>query len=133
MVLQRVDFAGQLLNAIKRHDADLGIFQRHGVTGVVVIDDAVQSDHFAGHLEAGHLIAPVFGRDTGFEKSGADGVERSEFVAIVNSAVPRLILRRMATTSSIRSSSSWVQPHGHAQLPQIAVGQATLMACEIHT
>jgi hypothetical protein len=45
---------------------------------VVVVDDAVQPDDFAGHLKARHLVAPVLGGDAGLEEAGADGIERRE-------------------------------------------------------
>jgi hypothetical protein len=72
----RADLARQLLDAVEGHDADLGVFQRHGVTGVAVVDDAVQPDDLAGHLEARDLVAPVLGGDAGLEEAGADGIQR---------------------------------------------------------
>ena len=46
------------------HDAHFGIFQCHGVAGMVV-HDAVRTNDLASHLEAGDLVAPIFSRDTG--------------------------------------------------------------------
>jgi hypothetical protein len=56
--------------------ADLRVFQRHRVAGVAVGADAVQPEQFAGHLEAGDLVAPVFRRDAGLEEAGAHRIQR---------------------------------------------------------
>ena len=83
MRLQGWHFARERLNAVKGHDADLGVFQRNGVAGVAVAHDAVQPDDFARHLKACDLVASVFSEDAGFEEAGAYGVERREGRAVV--------------------------------------------------
>jgi hypothetical protein len=40
--------------------------------------DAVEAEQFAGHLEAGDLIAPVLDQHVGLEEAAADGVDRLE-------------------------------------------------------
>ena len=110
--------------------ADLRVFQRHGVAGVAVGADAVQAQQFAGHLEAGDLVAAVLGRDAGLEEAGAHRVERLEVVA---GAEQRLAARHRAARGD-----HGVQPvqllvghaHRQAQLAQVAAGAGDLEGLE---
>ena len=79
VVLQGVDFAGNLFNAVKRHDANFSILQRNRIAGVVIVNDAVQSNHFPSHLKPGYLVTTIFCVDAGFEKTCANGIQRGEF------------------------------------------------------
>ena len=83
MALHRRNVAREFFNAVKGHEADLGVFERNGVAGVVVAGNAVQAQHLAGHLKAGDLLVPVFGRHIGLEKPGANGKQVGEFFAVV--------------------------------------------------
>jgi hypothetical protein len=81
VALQIRELARQVLELVVRDDADLGVFQRHGVAGVAVGTDAVEAQQFAGHLEARDLVAAVFAGHAGLEEAGAHRVERGEALA----------------------------------------------------
>ena len=82
MALQGVDLPRQFLNAVKRHDAHLGIFQRYGVAGMVVVHNAIQPHYLTCHLETGHLVPAVFRGHASLEKTGPDRIEAGKFLAI---------------------------------------------------
>jgi hypothetical protein len=90
--LQGVDLSGQVLDAVERHDANLCIFQRYSVTGVVVIHDTVEADYLPGHLKAGDLVSTIFRRDTGLEKPSANGVQAGELLTIAKQGASTLDL-----------------------------------------
>ena len=132
MVLQGLDLARQMLNLVKRHDAHLGVFQGHGIAGVVVADDAVQTHDFTCHLKAGDLLAPVFGGDKGFEKPRADGVQGVEAVAIAEQIGTALDFALGLDHFFDAQQILIAQSHGHAQLAQVAVGTSDFDGRWVH-
>ena len=132
VVLQGRDFAGQFFDAVERHDADLGILQRHRVTGVVVIHDAVQPDDLPRHLKACDLVAAVFGGHTGLEKTGADGVQGREGLAIAKQRATALDLAADSNDLVNALQLLFVQAHGHAQLAEVAVGAGDFDGERVH-
>ena len=79
VALQRDHFSRELFHAIKRHHTDFSIFERHGVASVLVIHNAVQTNHLSRHLKPRDLVFPVFRDHAGFEKTGANGKKAGEF------------------------------------------------------
>ena len=132
MVLQGVDFPRDLFDAVKRHDADFGVFQRHRVAGVVIIDDAVEPDHLAGHLEAGHLVPAILGSNAGLEEACADGVQGGELLAVAEKRGATLDLAAHGNNFLDPVQFLRVQPHGHAQFPQIAAGTCDFDGLDVH-
>ncbi len=130
LVLQALHLAGELLEPAEGDHADLAVFKGDGVARVVPGADAVQAQHFAGHLEAGDLVAPVLKDHVGLEGPGADRVDRLEGVA--PEAVEVLLALDLAsgppTSSSSRSTSLGSRPKRQAQLPQVALEQAVLIS-----
>ena len=63
-----MDFARQDFQPGEGDGADLAVFERDGVAGVMFGADAVEAEQFAGHLEAGDLVAAVFEQHVGLEK-----------------------------------------------------------------
>ena len=49
---------------------------------MLIVHNAVEANDFAGHLKASHLVSAIFGGQRCFEKAGANGVERGEFIAV---------------------------------------------------
>jgi hypothetical protein len=121
MVLQGIDFARQVFDLVKRHHTDFSVLQGDGITGVVVIDDAVQADDLAGHLEAGDLVATVFGGDTGLEEPGADRIQRGEVLTVAEKGCPALDLAPYRDDFIDLVQIGRGQAHRHAKLAQIAV------------
>src|SRR4051812_19263021 len=76
VALQVGELARQVLQLLIGNDADLRVFQRHGIAGVTVGADAVQPEQLARHLEAGDLVPPVFGRHPGLEEARAHRIDR---------------------------------------------------------
>jgi hypothetical protein len=96
----------------------------------MVVDDAVQPDDLAGHLEAGDLVAAVLGGDAGLEEAGADGVQAGEPVSpLRNSGCAALDLAPVGHQVVDAVEFFRAQAHRHAQLAQVAVGAGTLMIC----
>ena len=132
MVLQCVDFARQFLDAVERHDADFSIFERHGIAGVVVIHNTVQTDDFAGHLKARDLVAPVLRRHAGLEEACAYGKQRGELLAIAKQRGASLDLAPYRHHIIDALELIVVQAHRHAQFTQIAVGARHLECLRRH-
>ena len=122
MALQGCDFAREFFDAVKRHHADFGIFQCHGVTSVVVIDDAIQAYHLAGHLKSRNLVAPVFCGHAGFEKTGANGIKRRERLTIAKQRAPTLDLAPCGHDVINAFELIVIEAQWHAKLSQITVG-----------
>jgi hypothetical protein len=55
------------------------------------------------------------------------------FSPLRNSVAPRFILRRLATTLSMRSSSVWLKPIGMHSSRKLQLEQATLMVFEFNS
>jgi len=122
MGLQSRHFARQLFDALKWHHADLGVFKGHGVASVAVVDDSVQANDFARHLKAGHLVAPIFRGDAGFEKTGANGKQRGERLAVAKQCAASFDLAAYRNDVIDALELLLIQPHRHAQLAQVAIG-----------
>ncbi len=58
----------------------------------MIVNNAIQANDFPRHLKAGDLVATVLGGDTGFEKSGANGVQRGEIFTVLKQHVATLDL-----------------------------------------
>ncbi|MPN40873.1 hypothetical protein SDC9_188413 [bioreactor metagenome] len=80
-MLQVVDLARQAFQAVERDRADLAVFQRDRVAGVMFGADAVEAEQLAGHLETGYLVAAVLKQHVGLEEAAADGVNGIETLA----------------------------------------------------
>ena len=132
VVLQCRDFARQLFDAIERHDTHFGVFERDGIAGVVIVDDAIQSDDFTGHLKARDLIASVFRGDAGLEKPGTDGIERSERLAIAKQRTSPLDFSSYSHDFINPLQLLLVQTNGHAEFSQVAVGAGDFDGLRIH-
>ena len=132
MVLQRIHLAGEFFDALEGHDAHFGIFQCHGVAGMVVIDDAVQTNDLASHLEAGDLVAPIFSRDTGLEEPRAYGKQRGEGFTVAEQGAAALDFpthgHHVVNTSQLLIGES----QRHAKLTQIAIGAGNLDGLRCH-
>jgi hypothetical protein len=79
------------------------------------------------------MISPaIFGGQAGFEKAGADGVQRGELFAIgeQGAAAFDFAAHRHQIIESIQVLI--VQAHGHAQLAQVAVGAGDFDGLWIH-
>ena len=99
-----------------------------GVAGVMVIHDAIQTNDFTGHLESCDLVATIFCRHAGLEEARANGIQRGESFSVAEKrSAARLILRRTATTSSMRCSCSSLSPTGMQSSRRLQLEQATLM------
>jgi hypothetical protein len=85
--LQVRKLARKLFQLMVGDDADLGVLERHGIAGVAVGADAVQAEQFAGHLEAGDLVAAILGGHAGLEEAGAHGVQRRKGLAGMEQAL----------------------------------------------
>ena len=122
MVLQGVDLTRDFLDPVKRHDADFGIFQRHRITAVVVIDDPIEPDDFASHLKAGHLITPFLGGHAGFEKAGTNRIERGKGFTVAEQGTAALDFapHRHHIVDALHLFAG--QPHRQTQFAQVAVG-----------
>ena len=132
VVLQGIDLARQLLVAVVGHDADLGVFQRHGITGVAVAHDAIQTDDFAGHLAARDLVAPVFGGDAGLEEARANGIQRGESFSVAEKRSAAFDLAPHGYHFVDALQLLFVEPHRHAKLTEIAVGAGDFDGERIH-
>jgi hypothetical protein len=132
MVLQGRDLAGQVLQLVEGHDADLGVLQGHGIAGVVVVDDAVQADDLAGHLEARDLVAAVLGGHAGLEEARADGIQRGEGFAVAKQQAAALDLAARGHDVVDALHLLGIQAHGHAQLAQVAVGTGCFDGLKVH-
>lgn len=131
MALQGCDFAREFFDAVKRHHADFGIFQCHGVTSVVVIDDAIRPITSCGHLKARNLVAPVFCGHAGFEKTGANGIKRRERLAIAKQRAPTLDLAPCGHDVINAFELVVVRPSGMQSSRRLQLEQATLMVCGV--
>ncbi|MNV36651.1 hypothetical protein D3C71_1281390 [compost metagenome] len=132
MVLQGGDFAGQLFDAVKRHDADFRVFQGHCIAGVVVIHDAIKADDLACHLKTRDLVTPVFGGHTCFEEAGSNGIERSEGFAVAEKGSTAFDLAANGNDLVNALQLFLAQPHRHAQLAQVAVGAGDFDGERVH-
>jgi hypothetical protein len=99
---------------------------------VVIIHDAVQADDFPSHLKASDLIAAIFGRDAGFEKTGPDSIERSKFFPVTEQG--RSAFDFAARGHDLINTVKFfgVQPHGHAQFTKVAVGAGNFDGLGVH-
>ena len=93
------------------------------------MNNAIQANDFPRHLKAGDLVATVLGGDTGFEKSGANGVERGEIFTVLKQHVATLDLAPGGDHLFNALHLLAVQAHGHAQFAQIAIGAGNLYGC----
>ena len=120
VTLQAGQFAAQLFQPVEWDFADFAVFQCHGIAGVGVGADRVQPDDLAGHLEAGHLFAPVLMQHLGLEETGADGIQRTERLAAA--------VQIFAATKGALEAGQCIKPlhlvpvqiDGKAELAQIA-------------
>jgi hypothetical protein len=99
---------------------------------VLVVHDAIHANDFAGHLKARDLVSAVFGGQAGFEKSGANGVQRSELVAVGEQGGAAFDLAPNGDQVVQSVQVMVVQAHGHAQLAQVAVGTGDFDGLWIH-
>ena len=129
LVLQAFDLAGQFFKAAERNHADLAVFEGNGIAGVALRADAVETKDFAGHLEAGHLVAAVLQDDVGFEGAGADRVDRLE--AVARAVEMLLALDLAAGTDELVElvDLPGVKAERQAQLAQVALGAGRLGLC----
>jgi hypothetical protein len=84
-------------------------------------------------LKASDLIAAVFGGQTGLEKTGANGVERSEFFTVGEQGVTTFDFAAHGNQVVQTGQILVGQSHWHAQLPQIAVGAGDFDSLGIHS
>ena len=90
LVLQVGELTRELLQLAIGDHADLRVLECNGVAGVAVCADAIEAQQLACHLKARDLVATVFRRDAGFEKTRAHRVNRFERVARVKEGVSAL-------------------------------------------
>jgi hypothetical protein len=132
MVLQGIDFARQFFDAIEGHDAHFRIFEGDGVACVMIVDDAVEPNDFTGHLKTRNLVTPVFRSDAGLEKTGANGIERSEGLSVAKECGATLDLSSHGHDVINALQLLFVQTYGHAQFSQVAVGTGDFDGLRIH-
>jgi len=132
MMLQGADFARQIADTVKGHDADLGVLQRHRAAGVAVVDYPVQANDFTGHLKTRHLFAATFGIDEGLEAAGADGKQGFEGFAVAKQRGAALDLA--ACGHHLVDAGQLPRAHAlrHAQLTQVAVGTNHFHGLRVH-
>lgn len=122
MLLQRADFAGNLFDPVEGHDADLRLFQRNGVAGVLLVGDAIEAHDLAGHLKAGDLITAVLGGLAGLEKPSSYYIQRGERLAVVKQGSTSLDTAALCDQLVDPPQFHLIEPDRHAQLTQTAVG-----------
>jgi len=132
VMLQGIDLAREVLNLPEGHSANFGVFQRDSVTGMGVVDDAIQTDDFTRHLETRDLIAAIFRGDTSFEKTRSNRIQMGKFFSVVK--------QRFSTFDLASGSNDTVNPlqlflrqtDGHAELAHVAVGARNFECFVIH-
>jgi hypothetical protein len=117
---------------VEGHHADLGVFQCHGVAGMAVVDDAVQADDLARHLEAGHLVAAIGGGDAGLEEARAHGVQRGECFAGGKQRTAALDAPPRGDEAVKLVHFLVVEAHGQAQFTQVATRAGDLDVMDVH-
>ena len=132
MVLQRAEFARERFDPVERHHADLGVFQRHGIAAVMVVDDAIHAEDLARHLETRDLVASIHRGHPGLEEARAHGIERGEAVAVVEQRAAALDTLARADHAIEPAHLVRIQAHGHAELAQVATGTGHFDAVYIH-
>jgi len=132
MRLEGGDLAREFLDAVKGHHADFGVFEGDRIAGVVVVDDAIEPDDLARHLKTGHLVTTIFGGQAGLEEAGAYGIQRGELLAIGEEGGASLDLAACGHQVVEPVHVLAAEPHGHAQLPQIAVGAGDFDGLSVH-
>ncbi|MNT18236.1 hypothetical protein D3C72_1534270 [compost metagenome] len=81
LLLQRRQVCRQGLQLAHADHADFGVLQRGGIGGMLHLAQPVETDNFAGQVEAGNLRAAVFSGDVGLERAKAHGIDRGERIA----------------------------------------------------
>ena len=122
MCLQGSHFARNFLQPIKRHDANLRIFECNGIASVVIIDDAIQANDFACHLKACHLIPAIFGCYASFEKTRANGIQRREGFSVAKQRCSTFDFAAGCHNVINALQLLLTQADRHAEFAQIAVG-----------
>ena len=126
MALQSHHFTRQLLDSVKRHDTNFGIFKRYCIAGVDIFHNAVKADDFTRHLKASDLIASILGRNRGFEKTGADRKQRRKFFSVAVQPGTPFDLAANRNNVLYFFQLIGLKTHGHAQFTQIAAGASNL-------
>jgi hypothetical protein len=99
---------------------------------VLVVHDAVQTDDLARHLKARDLVASVFGGQTGFEKTGSNGVQRGELFTVGEQGGSAFDFPTDSHQIVQAVQVVVAQTHGHAQLAQVAIGAGDVDELGIH-
>jgi hypothetical protein len=83
-------------------------------------------------LESGYLIATIFGGDAGFEKTGSNGVEIIEPVAVVVQRFTTLDFFSHTDNGINAIKVTFTQADGHAQFTHVAIGTGDFDGLMIH-
>jgi hypothetical protein len=99
---------------------------------VQVADDAIQTHDFTRHLKARDLFAAVFQGDAGFEKAGANRIQRGETGTVVVEGIAAFDFAPCAHQVINAVQVGGAQIDRHAQFAQIAVGASDFETFWIH-
>jgi hypothetical protein len=100
---------------------------------VVLGADAVHAEEFAGHLEAGDLVAAVLEQDVGLEEAGTDRIDRLEGIAGAVQVLAALeACGRRRSGCRVAPCRSVVEAERQAQLAQVALRAGDLESWRDH-
>lgn len=116
----------------KRHGTDLGVFQSHGIAGMVVVDDAIHANDFPRHLKPGNLIATVFRGDAGLEETSSDGIQIGESFTIVKKGLAAFDFAPGADHFIDPVELVLCESNRHTQFAHVAIGASDFDSLMIH-
>ena len=99
---------------------------------MAIVHDAIQPDNLPGHLKASDLVPPVFGDQTGFEETGADGVKVGELLTVSEQGCAALDLASDSDHRVNPVELVGAEVYGHAQFAKIAVGAGNFDGVWVH-
>jgi hypothetical protein len=83
-------------------------------------------------LKPRHLIPSIFGRDTGFEKPGSNGIQTGKFFTIAKECGATLDLAPRSNQVIDAIKFLLAQVNWHAQLAQVTVGAGDFDGLRVH-
>jgi hypothetical protein len=74
-----------------RYDADFASTQRDRIAAILAAANTIEAEEIPGHLKAGYLTEPVFGKYCRLEKSSTDRMNR---IALRTGSIQNFVVRQ---------------------------------------